>query len=154
MRYEATILILAALALSACPSGDDDDNDANVCGEDLTRGQVYVEGLEARTDDTATLVMLMAADPAPPNVDTNVWEIEVVNLDGDALTGCTAEVTPWMPDHGHGSSDTPSWTESSETAGSYTTELKFIMPGYWETTFTLDCDGAVSEHVFGFCAEG
>jgi hypothetical protein len=156
MRFgPSTLLALLTLSLVAagCPSADDDDNDAQVCG-DRTRAQVYVEGLQARTESSSLVVSLMSADPAPPNIDTNIWVVEVTDSAGAAVEGCTASTVPWMPDHGHGSSATPSWVEDTETPGRYSLDLRFIMPGYWETTINLDCAGDTSDHVFGFCAEG
>ena len=145
------------LALWGCPTGDDDDSgEANVCG-DLSRAMEYVEGLEARASDGDLVVKLMDADPAPPNTNDNTWVIAVEDTSGNPVSGCSCVVTPWMPDHGHGVSVTPSCVESATEVGMYTIGQNFIMPGYWEVTIDLACDGLTSssdDYLFGFCAEG
>ncbi|MCO4772946.1 MAG: FixH family protein [Deltaproteobacteria bacterium] len=153
MRAALLVTSFLALGLAGCPVGDDDDDDSNVCG-DLTRAQTYVEGVEADVISGDFRVALMAATPAPPNVDDNAWVIEVTDSAGDAATGCTCTVTPWMPDHGHGASVAPSCVESATVDGQYDIVMDFIMPGYWEVTVEMECGADVGENAFGFCAEG
>ena len=148
---------IAALALCGCPTGNDDDSgESNVCG-DLTRAMEYVEGLEARASDGDLVVKLIDANPTPPNTNDNIWVIAVEDTSGTAVSGCSCVVTPWMPDHGHGVSVAPSCVESATELGMYTIDQDFIMPGYWEVTIELACDGLTSstdDYLFGFCAEG
>lgn len=151
MRYKnLTGGTLMALGLMGCPTTS--TGTSNVCGDE-TRSQTYVEGVAA-VSDSDYIVQLMSADPAPPNVNENLWTLHITDVnDADAM-GCTATLIPFMPDHGHGSSATPGWTEHTDQDGYYDTDLLFIMPGYWEVPVSLDCGGDLSEHIFGFCAEG
>ena len=139
-----------SLGLGGCPSTGTETS--NVCGDE-TRSQTYVEGVTAASESDYS-VQLMSADPAPPNVNENLWALYITDGSDMGVEGCTATLTPFMPDHGHGSSATPSWVERSDEAGYYDTDVLFIMPGYWEVTVELDCGGDVSEHLFAFCAEG
>jgi len=146
------LTVAMGVFLVGCPTEANDD-DANVCG-DLTRAQTYVEGLEANSASETVFVSLMSASPVPPNVDGNDWMLDVSDAAGDPLMGCTGDVVPFMPDHGHGTTGTPMWTETDPADGTYTTSWQAIMPGYWEITLTLDCGDGSEDHVFGFCAEG
>jgi len=115
MRTQLALLSLSLLTLAGCPSESNDD-DANVCG-DLSRAQDYVEGLEA-TGDGELVVALMSATPSPPDVGDNTWVLEVTDSAGNPVAGCEGTVTPWMPDHGHGLSTAPTWSEDVEANGS------------------------------------
>ena len=148
--HRFALLSALALLVTGCPTeGDDDDH---VCG-DLTRAMEYVAGLEA--SGATYTVQLSEAVPAPPDVGDNAWVVLVVDAAGAPVSGCTADITPFMPDHGHGASAEPTWTEDTATVGQYAVDgMDFFMPGYWEITLDLDCAGTADSVVYGFCAEG
>jgi len=63
---------------------------------------------------------------------------------GEAQSGLDLQVVPWMPAMGHGSSVTPTVTETEP--GSYElTGLVMFMPGTWQLRTTLT--GPVADHV-------
>lgn len=156
-----TAPILLALPLStlllACPS--EPEEETHVCG-DLDRalvapGDPAPEGLGA-ADEGDLEVTMISADPAVPDVGNNVWEVSVTDAAGTPQAGCTATVVPFMPDHGHGITEQPTWTESTTEVGVYTIDnMDWIMPGYWEVTIQdLTCGATGPEDpIFGFCAE-
>lgn len=152
----ALLILPLALALGGCPTNgtsDDDDVGDHVCG-DVTRAMEYVAGLEAVGTNGSLTATLHEASPAPPDVGDNAWMVAVT--DGAApMAGCTADVSSFMPDHGHGAAAEPSWTEDTATIGLYAVDgMDLFMPGYWEITLDLDCAGTTDSIVYGFCAEG
>ena len=149
----AALLWLSVMGLVAgCPSVDDDDG--HVCG-DLSRAMTYAAGLEVEGADAALTMILVEAAPAPPDVGDNVWTVEVQDTAGAPVAGCTATVTAFMPDHGHGAAAAPTWSADTAVIGQYTVDaIDMFMPGYWELTIDLDCDGTTDSVVYGFCAEG
>ncbi len=153
MRRAAWMILLPLTLSAGCPSANDDDE--HVCG-DLSRAMTYVAGLRATGTDGLLGARLLQASPAPPDVGDNTWSVQIVDMqDGNTpLAGCTGSVDPLMPDHGHGSASSPTWTEDVEP-GSYTVGgMDLFMPGYWEITLALDCAGVADTIVYGFCAEG
>ncbi len=146
------LLCLLLIPVVGCPTADDDDG--HVCG-DLTRAMTYTAGLEAQGADAALAMSLTVAVPAPPDVGDNVWTVQVLDASATPAAGCTATVTAFMPDHGHGAAAAPTWGEDAAVIGQYTVDgIDMFMPGYWELTFDLDCGGTTDSVVYGFCAEG
>ena len=140
-------------ALVGCPS---DPPEEHVCG-DLTRGMTYVQGLAVAGDDGVLSARLREASPAPPDVGDNVWRVELLDANDAPAAGCTTTLNPFMPDHGHGASAVPVWTEDAAVIGTYDlTGLDLFMPGLWEIRLEeLDCGAAGSDTVvYRFCAEG
>ncbi len=146
------LLCLLLLPVMGCPSADDDDG--HVCG-DLTRAMTYTAGLEVQGVEAALTVSLTEAVPAPPDVGDNVWTVQVLDATNAPVAGCEATVTSFMPDHGHGAAAAPTWSEDTAVIGQYTVDgIDMFMPGFWELTIDLDCDGTTDSVVYGFCAEG
>ncbi len=146
------LVLLPALLLLGCPTSDDDD-DAQVCG-DLTRGQTYVEGVEAEPVSGDYTIAIVSADPAPPNEGDNTWSLLVEDAAGTPAAGCTCAIDAFMPDHGHGATVDPTCVESTTELGGYDAVLDLMMPGMWQITVTMTCGSDVTEGEFWFCAEG
>ncbi len=125
----------------------------SACSRD-TRAELYVAGIEKKA--TTLTVKIVSASPAPPSKETNAWTIEVTdNATKAAITTAQITVTPFMPDHAHGSSHTPKVTESG--AGKYeVNDIYYMMPGLWRTTVSVVRQGGVAaeDGVFNFCVDG
>lgn len=138
-------------------SGDDDDHGPHGICADESRDDEYVAGLEKTGAEGLIRTTLDSALPAPPDVGDNAWTIHASSIPGGApLSGCAIDVTPFMPDHNHGTA-TPVVVTTAGTAGEYHLDpIDFIMPGYWEVTLRLSCPpGPVEDQVvYKFCAEG
>ena len=156
--WPLAIVCLASLALvaSACGStnGGGPNTDAG-CAED-SRVEPYEPGAEITGAQGLVLFRMGTLSPDPADVGDNAWNLSLEDASsGGALSGCTLEATPFMPDHNHGSNN-PTATEAS-TAGDYEfTDISFIMAGYWEVTLNASCpalDGDDSLMV-NFCVEG
>jgi hypothetical protein len=148
-----------AVSIGGCGHDDSDGHHgdaAPVNCEVETRDDDYVAGL-SRTGDGTIEVVLVESTPAPPAKGNNTWHLRVLDSAGTPLDGLTVQVTPFMPDHGHG---TPVTTEVTELAepGEYEVALVNLwMPGLWEVTVEVDdpAQAEVSDSVvFRFCIEG
>ncbi len=101
--------------------------------------------------------VLKSADPSPPATYENTWVLAVEDASGGALQGVTIDsVTPFMPDHGHGTS-VPQVTSNPD--GTFTIDsLYLFMPGLWQTTIVAgmaaDAGGQRDSVVFSFCIQG
>lgn len=153
--------VLAAVAwlgVIGCSSDDkssstNDASDAAMTGGSCaseTRADTYAAGLEKVSASGNLRVSLLDASPAPPQKGDNVWTIAVHDAADAPIDGATLTMTPFMPDHGHGSAVTPVVAPAGES-GKYTIDKIYLpMAGYWEMTIRL----GEEQVVFGFCVEG
>lgn len=148
---------LAIATLAACGSGGGSstpDADENAACLAAKRGDDYVQGLERLGKNGAIDFKLMSADPAPPARPDNIWVIQINAMTGGMVgapvTGASIVVTPFMPDHQHGTA-IKAQVEAMPDAGQYKlSPINLWMPGYWETTLTVS--GSVSDSVvYKFC---
>jgi hypothetical protein len=152
---------LLAVAATACSSSDDGGGSsgtsstsgtASACATD-TRKDVYTAGLAKQTSG-ALSVKLMQASPAPPAKQSNALTFQVTDAAGKPVDGATLSVTPFMPDHGHGSSVKPTVTPMG--GGTYDVANVYLpMPGLWRLTVTVQMPNVAAQDVaFSFCIDG
>lgn len=153
--------LFTLLAAAACGGGNDTAPSSSsgtmvpttsaACAAD-TRKDVYVAGL-AKAAGTMS-VKLMSASPAPPSTGVNTFSLQVVDAAGAALDGATITVTPWMPDHAHGSSVKAGVVPAG--GGMYTvSNVYLVMAGLWQVTVTVEqATGDAASAVFDFCLDG
>ena len=95
---------------------------------------------------------LMSSDPAPPARGDNTWVLQLSTMAAPAtpVSGASLTVTPFMPDHSHGSGD-PVIVKPRTEAGQYElSPVNLWMPGLWEVT--IQVNGSESDRtVFRFC---
>lgn len=86
------------------------------------------------------------ATPDPPiRGDVNAWTFALTR-DGEPMDGCTFEIEPTMPLHGHGTTPNPDATALGE--GRYDMRpINFIMPGEWHVAIRPTCDTVGDEIV-------
>ncbi len=157
-RPIATVLLLA---LAACSNSNDDTTSgssgssgrAGACASD-NRKDVYTAGLTKQSASSTLSVKIMDATPAPPTKGTNVMTFQVVDAAGKGVTGATVTVTPFMPDHGHGSAVVPIVKDDGD--GKYTVEKIYLaMAGLWTLTVKVEMPGQAPQEVsFAFCLDG
>lgn len=119
------------------------------------RGQVLEDvDIAARVDGGASLSLkFVEGEPMPPVVGNNSW-LFALELDGVPFAGAAEHVivTPFMPDHGHGTPTAVVVTETS--AGSYQFEpVHTRMAGFWEIRIDVDTADVDATLVFGVCVE-
>jgi hypothetical protein len=152
---------LAVAAVAACGGGGGgpapvDADEALACISS-GRGDTFVAGLERAGASGMLDVKLMTADPAPPGFNNNTWVIQVNAMTGGVVgapvTGATLTVTPFMPDHQHGTAIKPK-IEALPAAGQYKlSPLNLWMPGYWETTIDVQATGVHDAVIYKFCIQ-
>jgi hypothetical protein len=136
------------------PTGEVPDGGSGATACD-GRGQA-LQGLEvaAEVDAGGTLTLsFIDGEPMPPIVGNNSWSFRL-ELDGEPLTDASSAitVTPFMPDHGHGTPTAVNVEE--EDAGTYRFEpVHTRMAGYWEMRIDVETDEVSAALVFGVCVE-
>ena len=118
------------------------------------RVQAYAPGLSASSTDGAVTVTFVAAAPAPPDKGNNEWTVQVTDGAGAPIDGATITVTPYMPDHGHGSSIAPNVAAGQQPGQYAVTLVNLFMPGVWRITFDVAVGAVESTVQFMFCVEG
>jgi hypothetical protein len=148
-RHPLVILLLALPAGCGEDSGGSTRHDGAGC-----RGDNFSAGLKKSGKAGRVEVVLEAADPAPPAKGDNQWTIRVTDLEGTAVDDAKISVSPFMPEHGHGSSSQAQVTPKGE--GRYELfPVNFVMPGMWEITIELGLASGQSDNVlYTFCVEG
>ena len=162
LRHTIALLVVGTLAACSSSSGGTVDGASSgasgspattsACATD-TRKDVYTAGLAKQTSG-ALSIKLMEANPAPPAKQSNVLTFQVDDASGKAVDGATLSVTPFMPDHGHGSSVKP--TITAKGGGTYeVTNVYLPMPGLWRLTVTVQMPNvAAQDAAFSFCIDG
>jgi hypothetical protein len=96
---------------------------------------------------------LVSAIPARPIVGNNSW-VFALTVEGEPATGWASvfTVTPFMPDHGHG---TPTIVRVEEVEpGQYKLEpVHTRMAGYWEVTVSVDVPAGELNFVVKVCVD-
>lgn len=154
MRF---IVLIGVTLAAACHGGEApaDADEALACIAS-GRGDNYSMGLERPGAAGQLHFKLMSATPAPPRFGDNDWIIQISSMSngvvGDPASGATIRVTPFMPDHQHGTPIKASVTQMPE--GQYDlSPINLWMPGYWEITISAEV-GAISDHVvYKFCIQ-
>jgi hypothetical protein len=125
----------------------------SICASD-PRAMAYTVGLAQPSKDKTMDAVFVDASPAPPSKGENSWTLKLTNAQGSPVDGATITATPFMPDHGHGSSVTPTVTPMG--SGAYQVgNLDLFMPGIWTVTLSIKPpSGAVETVVFSFCIDG
>ena len=160
LRPLALSLLLVTVAVTACSSSDDGGSSGTsgtsgttgACATD-TRKDIYTAGLAKQTSG-ALSVKLMEATPAPPAKQSNALTFVVTDAAGKPVDDATLSVTPFMPDHGHGSSVKPTITPKG--GGTYDVANVYLpMPGLWRLTVTVQLPNVAAQDVaFSFCIDG
>ena len=149
------VLLACVVAVAACGSGGTtpDANEGLTCVAS-GRGETYVVGLEHQGKSSQLDFKLMSATPAPPAFNDNTWIILVNTMSGGVVgapaTGATLTVTPFMPDHAHGTLRVD--VQPMPDAGQYKlTPITLWMAGLWEITIDATAGAAHDSTVYRFC---
>lgn len=163
MQQTTATLLLAALVTSCSASAEHSPDtgsahdagqhgDAHAMGD--TSVDVYADGLMKVSTDGHFHVMLMNAEPAPPDVGQNTWTLRIVDMDDVAVDDATVTVSPFMPLHGHGTSP-PENAATFSSDGTYEAgPFDLFMPGLWESTVTIEAGETRDSAIFSFELEG
>ena len=143
-------LVVVTAACSGGTDNTDDTTSYNCADED--RADEFVVGLEKNGLSGKLVFKLLEATPAPPSRGNNAWILQVTSQGTAApVTGATMVVTPFMPDHQHGSPIVVG-IEPMPEAGNYKlSPVNLWMPGLWETKITAQNGQETDAAVFSFC---
>ena len=166
-RLSRLLPILLAVAPLACDTEGGDGGGGTTgtiedpCAND-DRGDDYAVGL-SRTGDAGQITLTFVdAMPAPPRKGDNRWILKATwAADGAPIDDATFTVTPFMPDHGHGTPVPVGVEHLPNPRGTWAFDpLNLMMAGLWEITFDIEApspsgDGTnVSDSVvFRFCVD-
>ena len=162
-----TRIFLIGLALALADGGgcghddgtaapDAADDGAIVSCQMDARVEAYTANMAKTSKSGALTITLVQADPAPPARDNNTWTIKATDATGAAIDAAALTVTPFMPDHGHGTSVRAVLTSQGDGTIKVT-PLYLFMPGVWRITFAAAVDGGGSaddQVQFFFCIAG
>lgn len=151
---------VAAIAAVACSGDDDDDTSsgggtrgpATGCAAD-TRKDIYTAGMTKPAGQYQ--VKIVESNPGPMVKGMNSMNLEIVDANGQPVDGATVTVTPFMPDHGHGSARQVVVKPLGN--GRYeVTDIWLSMAGLWTLTVSIQPAGGgpIQETVFSFCLDG
>ena len=153
----ALLVCVVAVAVAACGSGSTtpDANEGLTCVAS-GRGETYVVGLEHQGKAGLLDFKLMSVTPAPPAFNDNTWIIQVNTMSGGVVgapaIGATLTVTPFMPDHAHGTLKVN--VQPMPDAGQYqASPITLWMAGLWEITIDAQADTAHDSAVYRFCIQ-
>jgi hypothetical protein len=151
------LLLASCSPASDAPGGPTPGEDASGavigCASD-PRADTYDADMRKLGDAKALTFVLVAASPAPPAINDNTWTLKLLDASGSPVPNATfPTIKTWMPDHGHGSPETPMATSNGD--GTYSVQpLDLFMNGLWQITFSVQA-GAVSDSAtFSFCVGG
>jgi hypothetical protein len=146
-------LLLSAVLLAACGhnNGTPEVPDAAYDCTTETRADAFSAGMMKTGSQGQLTFKLMSSTPAPPSRGDNTWQIDVVDAKGQPVTGAAITVTPFMPDHNHGTQIKAVVTEP--TPGHYSAApVNLWMPGLWQVTVKATPTGGTADAaVFSFC---
>lgn len=151
----------ACVACVACSSGEDQGSSGRssssggsggACASD-TRKDTFTAGIAKQ--GAGVSVKILEATPAPPAKGTNVMTLQILDAAGKPLDGASVQVSPFMPDHGHGSAVTPVITPAGSDGRYAVDKVYLAMAGLWTLTVRVTpAGGAPNEVVFSFCLDG
>jgi len=150
MRSPHSIFAAWLVAVAACGGeggGGFEDEPVDCATE--TRDDDFVPGM-VKPGERWSFALVEAA-PAPPDQGDNTWRLHIA--DGEAgVEGLSLIVTPFMPDHDHGTPIAAVATEQS--GGDYSVApINLWLPGLWEVTVEASDGEAGDRAVFAFCIE-
>jgi hypothetical protein len=135
--------VLLGLVLAGCGGGDSgavstpgsitSSTDAAflTCDTEM-RAMPYLAGMHVASAAGTFEVKLIESVPGPPVKGNNSWTIEIDDsASGAPLDLLAVSVTPWMPDHGHGTQ--PVIVAPTGAAGQYGLMPVYLyMSGFWQ----------------------
>ena len=145
-----TIVFLVAVAACGGQTQQGTPDAAYDCTVE-TRADTFSAGMMKVGTGGQLTFKLMSSMPAPPARNNNTWQIDIVDGSNQPVTGAAVTVTPFMPDHNHGTQIKAVVTEP--TPGHYKADpVNLWMPGLWQVTIKATPNGGTADAaVFSFC---
>lgn len=147
------LALIALLCCDAC-GGDAPTSgvDAGITCRTDPRAEAYAPNQTRPGQGGAFSFVLVQSEPGPPAKGTNTWTVRVTTPAGQPVVGATLKATPFMLDHGHGTSIVPQTTAVGDTFT--VAPLYLFMPGLWRITLEAQLGAALDSAQWFFCVEG
>lgn len=154
-RQHLALPFLLALA-AGCSDADETTAASNACADSATAYEPYTAGMAKVGDQGVVTVAITDALPSPPNRGDNTWTLTISDGQGAPLSGASISgVTPFMPDHGHGTSVKPTVEGPDDDGQATVSTIDLMMPGVWEVSVEVTtADSQTDTATFAFCVEG
>ena len=162
MRRLTFAIVVAGVAFSCSGGFEPEENDGGGDGGPTTVGcsadprvVVAAPGVTVPVSGSPLSLQIVSTTPAPPARGTNAWVVRLTSTEpGAEAAAQVAEVTPTMPDHGHGSSVKPTLFRRPD--GDYEIgSLSLVMPGVWTIAFRIQQgDGTQATATVSICIAG
>ena len=154
MRYPICMtLFVAGLFLAGCDEHDRDEH-TETCG---VTTETYSAGMETEGDNGVYSFILVSSDPGPPDKGENTITVKVVDLTtGDGVEDLVVYVSPYMAEHGHGTSPEDYTCDATGGTGEYQSEVyDLFMGGVWDLVVTAEdqLGEVIDVAAFRFCVE-
>lgn len=146
------VVVACGLVALGCGGGAAEEPDAGVNCTTESRGQSYLAGMVA-VGQGGMKIELTTAAPAPPSRFDNAWTVRVLDSSDQPAEGITLEVTPYMPDHGHGTPIVAEVTAGQGVGVFDVSPINLWMPGLWEVRMEVEGTDLSDRMVFSFCIE-
>jgi len=153
-RFSLALNCLFSLALSELGCSGDDSQEQVVSCESDARADAYADHLSKTSASGRLTITLNSGTPAPPSRGDNSWTIRVTDAAGMPLSDRHFTVSPFMPDHGHGTAIKPIIVSRAD--GIYeVTRINFFMGGLWRVTIAdVEATDPADAVEFVFCVAG
>ena len=148
-------VLVCTVATAACGGGNAaPDADEGLACVEAKRGEDYHINLEHPGAKGQLDFVLTSAMPAPPGFSDNTWIVQINAMSGGVVGAPAANasltVTPFMPDHAHGTLRVD--VQPMPDAGQYKlTPITLWMAGLWEITIDATAGAAHDSTVYRFC---
>ena len=101
-----------------------------------------------RTTDKGLFHITLKAKETLLKFGRNEVDLHVSDAKGSDLEGAQIEITPWMPEHGHGALWPPTVVEKGK--GLYRAVIPLTMAGHWELRIRIQKGESQDSIVFDF----
>jgi hypothetical protein len=143
-----------SMTTSPITSADGGDDATFFSCDTETRATREPVGLDKMSKMGTFDVKVTAGSPDPAVKGPNTWTVQIDDGTGAPVDGLTLKVTPFMPDHNHGTSVKATVTPMG-SGGYAITPLYLYMAGYWEVTVDITpATGSSDSVVLPICIQG
>lgn len=158
LRALVALLATASwVALGGCSEDSSSSSSGGQSGsvtcENDSRVSPYSANMARDGEKGALRFMLQSIEPAPPTKGNSRWMVRVTDTADAPMAGGTLTADPRMPDHGHGSSVTPTVTDKGD-GGYEVNPIYFMMPGVWDIQIDATVGGKTDTAHYVFCVGG
>ncbi len=101
----------------------------SVCDRE-TRADTYQPGM-TRTGDHGFTAALLGSVPGPPPRGNSAWDLRLTDAAAIARDDLALRITPFMPDHGHGTAVVAHVTAAGADGRYHVAPVNLWMPGLW-----------------------